>query len=173
MFYPLDPSGENEKAAYACHACFDEGRLSHQYVKCYKHCVLADAITPELAKTICGCRSVAGVGENGRRRRFFPMSKDDERAHRPAVRPGAVQCPLLSLGDMVAEAKYAGLVSNPGRRIILREEERTAKEKLEKKRTKREEELSYATGSVQWLVDPRSTLRGALISSRENPILQS
>jgi hypothetical protein len=88
------------------------------FVKTYKHCVLnSDIISPAVSRKICLCEEVPYYDSKGHSLNLFPVSKDN--SHCKAKQSGMVECGLLKLGEVVAEAKYDGI--------------RTIKEKKQKK----------------------------------------
>jgi len=93
---------------------------------------------------------------------LFPIDKDDK--HLSTAIKGGLQCPLLSLGDMVAESKYDGMQTLVTKRIPLGEERRLAElppaelEKLQKStskgiRRKKTKDATLQTSTMPSLVD--------------------
>jgi hypothetical protein len=76
-------------------------------VKAYKHCILAEVIDPSASRKICCCSTVPHFDANGCSRTLFPVNKEDK--HQNIDGPGSMQCGLLKLGEIVAEAKYDGM----------------------------------------------------------------
>lgn len=94
-----------------CEECYLKHFLgkpgSERFVKRYKHCILNDIINPRVSRKICLCDEVPHHDSQGMSLALFPVSKDDN--HRTASGPGAIECGLLKLGAIVAEAKYDGM----------------------------------------------------------------
>jgi hypothetical protein len=53
------------------------------------------------------CEDVPHYDSQGKSLTLFPVSKDGK--HRKADKPGIVECGLLKLGEVIAEAKYDGM----------------------------------------------------------------
>jgi hypothetical protein len=100
----LNPGGHADCICEDCYRSFHYGEDS--YVKAYKHCVL-DAIQPEASRNICRCPNINHFDKTGRARRLFPMSKGAK--HTDIDGKGGLQCGLLKLGELAAEAKYDGM----------------------------------------------------------------
>jgi hypothetical protein len=79
------------------------------FTKAYKHCILAEAITPPLSRKLCQCKDVPKFAGSGKALAVFPVKKDAK--HLDVGGPGTIQCSLLKLGEIVALAKYTGLQS--------------------------------------------------------------
>jgi hypothetical protein len=79
------------------------------FTKSYKHCILAEAITPRISRAICRCKTVRHFDGSGNALALFPAPKGAH--HLDVGGTGTVQCSLLKLGEMVALAKYNGLQS--------------------------------------------------------------
>jgi hypothetical protein len=105
---------ENENI---CEECFLKHFLTkpnaESFSKMYKHCVLNEIVHPRLSRKICLCEEVPHYDNKGMSLNLYPVSKNAQ--HRKADGPGAVECGLLQLGPMVAEAKFEGM-----RRITAR-----------------------------------------------------
>ncbi|RAH49433.1 uncharacterized protein BO95DRAFT_471004 [Aspergillus brunneoviolaceus CBS 621.78] len=96
------------KQLSVCEDCYRKLYLGReQYVKAYKHCVLAEAITPALSRNICHCADVSRLDSTGLPGALFPISKGE----RHVAIPLAKRCKLLELNNRVALAKYHGLQS--------------------------------------------------------------
>jgi hypothetical protein len=121
-----------------CEDCYREHHYGDQnYVKIYKHCILSEAITPVASRNICRCDWVPHYDNNGRPCVLFPTGKGDQ--HRSIGGPGGLQCGLLKLGELVAEAKYKGMqtiVTKEGKSKKARSlaEEKHAQEVQEEKK---------------------------------------
>lgn len=91
-----------------CEDCYRRYHYGNEcYIKAYKHCILQEAITPEISRKICHCTTVLRYDRLGRPRCLFPIPEQD--AHLDVDASGTIQCSLLKLGDLVAKAKYDGL----------------------------------------------------------------
>ena len=91
-----------------CEYCFrtlDPGQ--EDYIKSYKHCVLADIITPEASRSICHCKRVRHIDRQGRPVSLFPVTPTE--SHRMAGNIEGEKCGLLKLPELVASAKYRGM----------------------------------------------------------------
>ncbi|RAL11933.1 uncharacterized protein BO97DRAFT_478319 [Aspergillus homomorphus CBS 101889] len=100
----LDPANQRT----VCEDCYrrsDFGR--EQYTKVYKHCILAETITPELSRNLCRCLHISRLDSKGLPRGFFPISKEDNHVSAPFTK----RCKILELNTRVALAKYDGLQS--------------------------------------------------------------
>ncbi|PYH86892.1 hypothetical protein BO82DRAFT_397458 [Aspergillus uvarum CBS 121591] len=96
------------KQLTVCEDCYRKlyfGR--EQYVKVYKHCVLAETITPTLSQDLCHCADVSRLDSSGLPGALFPIPKGE----RHVAIPIAKRCKLLELNTRVALAKYHGLQS--------------------------------------------------------------
>jgi hypothetical protein len=100
---------DNEKdPIYVCEDCYRESYYGQDsYVKVYKHCILAKVIHPAASRNICRCDSVPHSDTTGRSRTLFPVNQGDK--HRDICGQGGLQCGLLKLGELVAQAKYDGM----------------------------------------------------------------
>ncbi|KAK4233025.1 hypothetical protein C8A03DRAFT_39296, partial [Achaetomium macrosporum] len=96
--------------AVVCEDCYRSVHYGNtSFTKSYKHCVLAEAITPPISRAICRCKDVPHFGGSGKALCLFPLAKDAK--HFDVGGVGTVQCSLLKLGEIVALAKYNGLQS--------------------------------------------------------------
>ncbi|KAH8587283.1 hypothetical protein B0O99DRAFT_556899 [Bisporella sp. PMI_857] len=127
MFHKTD--GDDEKTTM-CEECYRESHYGHPgLVKVYKHCILEEVITPGASRNICRCSAVPHFDSNGRSRVLFPVGEEDK--HR-SIEEGGMQCGLLKLGELVAEAKYDGMQTTIKKRIKLGEEKRMHEEQAKK-----------------------------------------
>ena len=129
MFAKIRPDQPTEKqtpkdAVRICEDCY---RGSHygtdSYVKLCKHSILTEVISPTAGRKICRCSDVAHFDTTGHSRNLFPVSKDEDN-HRDVSGPGGLQCGLLKLGDLVADAKYDAMQQN----LIHRQRPKTLSE---------------------------------------------
>lgn len=101
-------SSEDVTDFIICEDCY---RASHygqgNYVKVYKHCILTEAINPRASRKICRCNDVPHFDSAGRSTTLFPVSQKAK--HRDMGGPGGLQCGLLKLRELVAQAKYDGM----------------------------------------------------------------
>jgi hypothetical protein len=127
-------TSRGEKEVVICEDCYRESCYGQDdLVKAYKHCILEEVITPGASRNICRCSTVPHFDSNGRSRTLFPINKEDN--HRNIE--GGVQCGLLKLKELVAEAKYDGMQTTIKKRISLSEEKRLHEKEQEKKRDAR------------------------------------
>ncbi|PLB45995.1 hypothetical protein P170DRAFT_458193 [Aspergillus steynii IBT 23096] len=77
-------------------------------VKVHKHSIL-HAIDGPTSRRLCQCTTVQHSDALGRPRNLFPLNLDDRH-----ITTGKLRCPLLDLTDMVAHAKYRGLLASVG-----------------------------------------------------------
>jgi hypothetical protein len=129
-----------------CQDCRYETKHTEPHlVKVYRHCILREAIDPEISRKICHCTTLYHNDSNGHPRELFPVCKSDQ--HRDAPRGGGLRCGLLTLGDHVAEAKYQGILLKLEKRKNLQDAQRiieatktrnqeTARRKAERERRK-------------------------------------
>ncbi|RYC56450.1 hypothetical protein CHU98_g9750, partial [Xylaria longipes] len=95
-------------AQVVCEDCYREKFLGTTgFVKMYKHCILHKAISPQISRQICYCEEVPHRDDEGKPLSLFPVDKDA--LHLKAAGPGLVECGLLKLPEIVAEAKYDGM----------------------------------------------------------------
>ena len=87
--------------------------------KSYKHSVLREFVTNDIANRICRCSSVPRVNSNGMPRDVFPVAAGAQ--HRTS---GGAQCGLLNFEDRISEAKQEGLDLKITARIRKNEEKR-------------------------------------------------
>lgn len=142
-----------------CDSCYFERFYGDPNIyKAHKHCILDDSITSTGGRKICRCDGTVRLDESGKYLDLFPVREKD--VHRVTAKKGGLQCPLLSLGDMVAESKYDAMQTLLGKRLPLAEEkliatmtpEQQAKyQKGQKKSSKKEPKLQ--TGVIPSLVD--------------------
>jgi hypothetical protein len=99
---------DQDSATSICEDCY----RAHYYgkdtlTKAYKHCILAEVITPEASRNICKCSSVPHTTNLGHPRKLFPVEKGEK--HLGIGNIGGIQCGILKLGELVALAKYDGI----------------------------------------------------------------
>lgn len=109
-----------------CQDCQNAGKHSgHNLRKHYKHCVLAESISASTGRKICRCGTVARHDTDGKSRSLYPVHAKDK--HRTTPK-GTVQCGLLDLPSLIAEAKFENVVLKVDKRSTLEEEKRLARE---------------------------------------------
>lgn len=130
MFKCISPECGDAAKGYICQDCQHEGQHSnYRLAKLYKHCVLAESIDPTTSRQICQCGSIARIDVDGNPRSLFPVECSDK--HRASTN-GAVQCGLLTLGDLVAEAKYEAIQLKMNERSLDQERQQHEAKKREK-----------------------------------------
>jgi len=121
----------DDKGTTICEECYRESHYGHSgLIKSYKHCILEEVITPSASRVICRCSTIPHFDSSGRSRVLFPVNEEDQ--HR-SVDEGGMQCGLLKLGELVAEAKYDGIQTTIKKRIRLGEEKRMHEEEVKKR----------------------------------------
>ncbi|RBR23899.1 uncharacterized protein FIESC28_03209 [Fusarium coffeatum] len=94
-----------------CEECYRNHYYGKEaYTKAYKHCILSEAITPEMSRKICKCLNLQDTS-TGEPQSLFPIEEPNK--HKDTGSEGE-KCELLQLGDMVALAKYHGLQESVG-----------------------------------------------------------
>lgn len=158
-------------AEVICEDCYREKFLaSADFVKIYKHCILRGAINPQLSRQICYCEEVPHRDTEGRPLGLFPVDKDA--GHLKAKGPGLVECGLLKLPEIVAEAKYEGMQTLTSRTKIklkgLADEKREAAERraIESKKLKQQQQRKIVTQESQ-NASNRTTETGTAVSVAE------
>ncbi|KAJ4124157.1 hypothetical protein NW768_009511 [Fusarium equiseti] len=95
-----------------CEGCYRNHYYGKEaYTKAYKHCILSEAITPEMSRKICKCLNLQQDTITGEPQSLFPIEEIDKHKDTGNARE---KCKLLQLGDMVALAKYHGLQDSVG-----------------------------------------------------------
>ncbi|ORY16587.1 hypothetical protein BCR34DRAFT_671613 [Clohesyomyces aquaticus] len=98
---------EKEIKDQVCEDCYLKEFVGKPgFFKTYKHCILNDIINPRVGRKICMCEEVPHHDSQGRSLSLFPVDKKAEHRKHGA---GKVECGLLKLGEIVAEAKYDGM----------------------------------------------------------------
>lgn len=97
-----------------CEDCFRVklGPFQHSFVKRYKHCVLDEAITPAIARKLCGCLTVRRYDADGNGISLFPV--DSAANHRRSALSGTGRCRLFTLGEVLAGVKHRQLQEDIG-----------------------------------------------------------
>lgn len=126
---------KRESVEHVCEDCYLRyylgGSGSDGFMKQYKHCILSEIINPRLSRKICMCDDVSHYDSQGRSMTLFPVDKTHN--HRKATVPGGVECGLLKLGGIVAEAKYEGMQritsrNKPDKKAKRNKDEKASKE---------------------------------------------
>lgn len=95
------------ESGVVCESCY---RLYYygdeSYSKAYKHSILSEAITSDISMQMCGCKLPAKFDECGRPISLFPISRNGSH-----IIGGQMRCNLLKLRELVALAKYQGLIA--------------------------------------------------------------
>ena len=109
-----------------CQDCQNEGKHQrHILRKHYKHCVLTESIDASTSRNICRCGTVARHDTVGKSRSLYPVHAKDKHRSTPK---GTVQCGLLDLPSLIAEAKFENVVLKVDKRGTLEEEKRLARQ---------------------------------------------
>jgi hypothetical protein len=124
-------TADSEQGGTICEECYRESHYGQRgLIKAYKHCILEETITPSASRNICRCSTVPHFDSNGRSRTLFPIEEEDK--HRNIE--GGMQCGLLKLGELVAEAKYDGIQTTIKKRIRLSDEKRLREEQQKERK---------------------------------------
>ncbi|KAJ8107633.1 hypothetical protein ONZ43_g6675 [Nemania bipapillata] len=167
----INESQDNERTTI-CEDCYREKFAgSTKFTKVYKHCILREAIKPSISRQICFCEEVPHRDPEGKPLALFPVDKENK--HLKAARPGLVECGLLKLPEIVAEAKYDGMQTLTSKRQKhkkgLAEEKREANEREksgESKKKKNQPLRKIVTGQSQNAPD-RATQTGTSVAVAE------
>jgi hypothetical protein len=94
-----------------CEDCYRKSHYGNSnFVKSYKRCILSETITPQASRSICRCESVPHFDSKGYSLSLFPVQKTHSHLSKGGV--GTLQCGLLKLGHITAEAMYEGMQTN-------------------------------------------------------------
>ena len=119
-----------------CEECYRKSHYGETGLqKMYKYCVLPEVINPAASRNLCKCDTVPHFDASGRSRCLFPVDEGDN--HRDYGGRTGLQCGLLKLPEIIAEAKYAAMQGS-GRTVRPLSEE---KRQRELKRRKEEEKV--------------------------------
>ncbi len=130
------------RGEFICEECFRSRRHPQNHlIKHYKHCIMREAISPQISRRICRCTTVPHADPNGNYVSLFPV--DDQAPHRGYDDPTVLRCGLMGLNEIVAGAKFEGLLSE----IEKREKFDQLRQEAEAK--KRVEELEKAKRKAQ------------------------
>jgi hypothetical protein len=98
---------------FICEECFRGQRHRGDHlVKYYKHCILPEAITPQVSRKLCHCTTVERTDSDGNSVSLFPV--DSESKHRCSTGFQFSKCRLLQIGVTVAEAKLQSVLKSRG-----------------------------------------------------------
>ncbi|TRX99041.1 hypothetical protein FHL15_000383 [Xylaria flabelliformis] len=162
-----------KSAEIICEDCYREKFLGTAgFVKIYKHCVLREAISPQISRQVCLCEDVPHRDMEGRPLSLFPVNK--KARHLKAPGPGLVECGLLKLPEIVAEAKYDGMQTitsrkkqNKNKRLADERKEHDEHEALEsKKGQKQQQQRKIVTQKSQTAPD-RTAETGTAVAVAE------
>lgn len=148
-----------------CEDCYRSPKTLHprdHLLLQYKHCILRDVITPEVSRKICRCSTVDRHDTDGQDVSLFPV--DSRTSHQAFDKTGFVRCGLLNLGELVAEAKYEGLVGKLNRGSNLSErkkqdEERDAQKDRKGPRKQKLTKRKMKKANAKAMVDVETALR--------------
>ena len=142
-----------------CETCYRSPKVSHprdHLLLQYKHCILRREISPETSRKICHCPAVSQHDANGGYLSLFPV--DQNEPHRSFGEAGYQQCGLLSLGKVVAEAKYEGLLGKLDKKKDLNERKKMDQEYQAKKHRK-EEQTQSTSAKKNRKANPKATVQ--------------
>lgn len=162
---------DKRPAEVVCEDCYREKFLgSAEFLKTYKHCILRAAINPQASRQICYCEDVPHRDTDGKPLGLFPVDKDA--GHLKATGPGLVECGLLKLPEIVAEAKYEGMQTltskNKSTLKGLADEKREAAQRraIESKKLKQQQQRKIVTQQSQ-NASNRTTETGTAVAVTE------
>ncbi|TGJ84461.1 hypothetical protein E0Z10_g4333 [Xylaria hypoxylon] len=131
------------QAEAICEDCYRNRLLGTTgFVKTYKHCILREAINPQISRQICFCDEVPHRDTEGKPLSLFPVDNDSK--HIKATGPGLVECGLLKLSEIVAEAKYDGMQT-----IVSKKQKKNRSLVDEKREDEEREALASRKGQKQ------------------------
>jgi hypothetical protein len=140
-----------------CENCYREYHYGDDsFLKAYKHCILQESIDKEASQIMCKCSTVSHIGKDGSTRNLFPVDADDLHRGSASASNGALKCGLLNLDNLVAEAKYAGMLSKHEKKIGLGEQQRINNIREAKRKAENEKHRKTALKKVtkKSLIDP-------------------
>lgn len=145
MFTSHDPG----KPKVICEDCYWKVYYGEEsYSKKYKHCILSEAITPEVSRRICQCE-----GGRGSEKAPFPVDKNAN--HAKVAGNAAMQCDLLKLKDVIIQAKKAG-IEQPSRASKHTFSRLLSKSKLKLRRNKQNPATSINMPGM--IIDPHKDM---------------
>ncbi|KAK5625399.1 hypothetical protein RRF57_001115 [Xylaria bambusicola] len=140
-----------EQAEVVCEDCYREKFVGIVgFAKMYKHSILREAVNPQVSRQICLCDQVPHYDVSGKPLNLFPVDKETQ--HLKAQQPGSVECGLLKLPEVEAEAKYDGmqsLVSRKKTKNKLLAEEKKEYEEQEALKAKKQQKQYQRTKVTQ------------------------
>ena len=142
-----------------CENCYRSPLVLHprdHFLLQYKHCILRDVITPETSRKICHCSTVSRHDANGGYVSLFPV--DSRTPHQAFDKSGFAQCGLLSLGRLVAEAKYEGILGKLDKGMGLNEWKRL-EEQRDAKKHRKEEQTQGANDKKNRKANPKAMVK--------------
>jgi hypothetical protein len=91
-----------------CETCYRANHFGKpEFTKAYKTCCLSKFLNPQISRQICNCTNLRRRDNNGKLVPLWPLTTSLSRTPHVAGGIGKINCGLLALTDMVAEAKYA------------------------------------------------------------------
>ena len=151
-FECLEKHCTKNRAGSICQDCQNASKHQHHNLrKRYKHCVLTESIDASTSRKICKCGTVPRHDTEGRSRSLYPVHATDKHRSTPK---GTVQCGLLDLTSLVAEAKFENVVLKVDKRSTLEEEKRLAREEA-KRRESQKTANQYRRQTVTETVDEK------------------
>ena len=134
-FECLEKHCTKNRACSICQDCQNASEHQHHNLrKRYKHCILTESIDASTSHKICKCGTVPRHDTKGRSRSLYPVHATDKHRSTPK---GTVQCGLLDLTSLVAEAKFENVVLKVDKRSTLEEEKRLAHEEAKHREQKK------------------------------------
>ena len=126
---------KKERDGRICQDCQHAGKHQHHNLrKHYKHCILTESIDASTSRKICKCGTVARHDADGKSRSLYPVHATDKHRSTPK---GTVQCGLLDLTSLIAEAKFEKVVLKVDKRSTLEEEKRLAREEAKRRESQK------------------------------------
>ena len=123
------------RAGPICQDCQNASKHPHHTLrKRYKHCILTESIDASKSRLICKCGTVSRHDADGKSRSLYPIHATDKYRSTPK---GTVQCGLLDLASLVAEAKFKSVVLKVDKRSSLEEERRLAREEAKRRESQK------------------------------------
>ncbi|KAI1424342.1 hypothetical protein F5Y12DRAFT_797314 [Xylaria sp. FL1777] len=168
----LNEDPKEREAEDVCEDCYREKFLGTLgFAKTYKHSILREAISPRISRQICFCDEVPHRDASGKPLSLFPVDKATKHLRAPG--PGLVECGLLKLPEIVAEAKYDGMQTlaskkKPKHNKLLADEKREDKERevLKSKKSQKQQQRKIVTQKSQNAPE-RTTETGTAVAVAE------
>ena len=126
---------EEKRDGSICQDCQHAGKHQHHNLrKHYKHCILTESIDASTSRKICKCGTVPRYDTDGKSRSLYPVHATDK--HRTTPK-GTVQCGLLDLTSLIAEAKFKNVVLNVDKRGTLEDEKYLARKEARRRESQK------------------------------------